>query len=368
MKQTLSLKRVFVNLILAVLVGFAVMAVTGDAGAGVVGASLIVGATIAQIVLGENLAPQGSFNMALQTEVWVADIQETLFYENEFIRLAVDHSSYVTNKTVHVPQSGGKPNVEKNRVANVATIQRRTDTELTYDLDNYTTDPFLVKNVEDLQISYDKRQSVLGQHIATLRDVVATETLQKWAVNASTTHVVRTSGEPTAMLPNSTATGTRRLLTPEDIAKAAALMDIDKVPTEGRFLVIPTAMFYGLFTQKELVDNQARVGKDMLEKGVLAKLFNFNIITRGSVVKYTNAAANNLRDAGVADAATDCAGAIAFSRYAVSQALGEIMVYMNEGDAQSYGDIMSAEVNHAAHYLRTNNFGLVSIAQGYVAP
>lgn len=366
--KNLSLKRVFVNLMLAVFIGFGVMAATGDQGAGILAATIVVSLTAIQVVLGRNLTQKGALNMALQTEVWVQDIQETLFYENEFIRLAVDHSSYVTNKTVHVPQSGGKPNVEKNRSENVATIQRRTDTELTYDLDNYTTDPFLVKNVEDLQISYDKRQSVLGQHIATLRDVVATETLQKWAVDGSTSHVIRTSGADTAMLPSSTATGKRLLLTYQDIAKAAALMDIDKVPTEGRFLVIPTAMFYGLFSDKDLVAQQSRIGADMIASGVVAKLFNFNIITRGSVVRYTNAAANNLRDSSANDAATDCAGAIAFSRYAVSQALGEIMVYMNEGDAQSYGDIMSAEVNHAAHYLRANNFGKVSIAQGYVAP
>jgi len=353
---------------LAILIGFAVMAATGNQGAGILAATVVVSLTVLQVVLGRNLTQEGALNMALQTEVWIQDIQETLFYENEFIRLAVDHSSYVTNKTVHIPQSGGKPNVVKNRAENVATINRRADTELTYDLENYTTDPFLVKNVEDLQISYDKRQSVLGQHIATLRDVVATETLQKWAVTGSTSHVIRTTGADTAMMPNATATGKRLTLTPEDIARAAAIMDIDKVPTEGRFLIIPTAMFYGLFTQKELVDNQARVGKDMLEKGVLAKLFNFNIITRGSVVKYTNAAANSLRDANANDAATDCAGAIAFSRYSVSQALGEIMVYLNEGDAQSYGDIMSAEVNHAAHFMRPDNFGRVSIAQGYVAP
>lgn len=368
MKQKISLKRVFVNLMLAILIGFAVTASGAplEVSSSISGGIFAIG-TIGQLAFG-NFLPQGAFNMALQTEVWVQDIKETLFYENEFIRLAVDHSSYITSQTVHVPQSGGKPNVVKNRTENVAEIKRRTDTELTYNLDNYTTDPFLVKNVEDLQISYDKRQSVMGQHIATLRDQVATETLQKWAVDGSTTHVIRTTGADTAMLPSSAASGKRLLLTPEDIARAAALMDIDKVPNEGRFLIIPTAMFYGLFTQKELVDNQARVGKDMLEKGVLAKLFNFNIITRGSVVRYTNAAANNLRDASANDAATDCAGAIAFSRYAVSQALGEIMVYLNEGDAQSYGDIMSAEVNHAAHYLRENNFGKVSIAQGYVAP
>ena len=50
-----------------------------------------------------------------------------------------------------------------------------------------------------------------------------------------------------------------------------------------------------------------------------------------------------------------------------TQALGEILVYINEGDATKYGDVMSAEVNHGAHFLRPNNVGRVSIAQGYEA-
>lgn len=367
----ISLKRILVNIGLALIIGFATTTL--------IGSSLIVGLGIAFAVFAVGTGVQLLFKpstagdtlyMALQTEVWVQDIMDNLFYENEFLNLAVDHSAYVSNKTVHVPQAGANPSVVKNRTTTLANIAVRNDTEITYTLDNYTTDPFLVKDVEELQISYNKRQSVMGQHVATLGDVIAVETLQKWAVDGSTSHVLRTTGAAAdgLALPNSTATGTRLILTFADIARAAARMDLDKVPKQGRFGVIPTAMFYGLFTDKELINQQANVGKDMLEMGVIAKLFNFNLITRGEVVTYTNVAANNLRAIGTAPAATDCAGAVFFSRFMVSQALGEIKMYYNAGEARSYGDIMSAEVNHAAHFLRTGNVGRVSIAQGYVAP
>ena len=127
-------------------------------------------------------------------------------------------------------------------------------------------------------------------------------------------------------------------------------------------------MYYGLFNDVELVANRARLSEDLVKSGVVGEIHGIKIITRGEVVMYTNAAANNLRDADAAPAATDCAGAIVFSQFAVTQAMGEIMVYLNEGEARSYGDIMSAEVNHGAHYMRDNNFGRVCIAQGYVAP
>lgn len=364
MKTKLSLLAIATNLLLAVLLAVVVAPMVGASVVPFAAGVFAVG-TGSQILFRKE--PTKALYMALQTEVWIQDIQETLFYQNEFLNLAEDHSEYVRNKVVHVPQSGGKPNVVKNRTENVADIKRRTDTELTYELENYTTDPFLVKNVEDLQISYNKRQSVLGQHIATLGDTVAVETLQKWAVSGSTSHVLRTTGANTAMLPHSTATGKRLLLSVNDFARAAARMDIDKVPKQGRFAVVPTAMFYGLFTDKELLNQRALIGEDMIKMGVVAQLMGFNIIPRGEVVRYTNAAANNLRGADTTPAATDCAGAVCFSRYMVSQALGEIMVYLNEGDAKSYGDIMSAEVNHAAHFLRDANVGRVSIAQGYEA-
>jgi len=360
MKTKLSFGRLAMNLVLALFIGALFSSP-------VLGAGIFAFGTGAKLVFKQPILNQ-SLAFALQTEVWIADIQEQLYYGNEFLFLAQDHSEFVKNKTVHIPQAGDKPAVVKNRTAvNTDPIQR-TDTELTYDLDNYTTNPILVKNIEELQISYNKRQSVLGSHIATLSDTIAVETLQKWAVSGSTTHVLRTTGAATGTLPHSTATGTRLKLTKEDMARASARMDLDKVPQKERYAVMPAAMFYDLFTDSDLVRSRATISEDMLKKGVITELFGFNIIKRGEVVTYTSAATPILRAAGAAAAATDCAGTVCFSRFMTSQALGEIMVYINEGDAQKYGDVMSAEVNHGAHYLRPNNVGRVSIAQGYVAP
>jgi hypothetical protein len=221
--------------------------------------------------------------------------------------LAQDHSEFIQNKTVHVPQAGANPTVVKNRTAITTDPIQRTDTEITYDLDNYTTDPILVKNIEDLQVSYAKRQSVMSSHIATLSDVIATETLQKWAVSVSSTHVIRTTGAYTGTLPNATATGTRLKTTKEDLARASARMDLDKVPSKERYAVMPAVMFYDLFTDSDLVRSRATISKDMLEKGVIAELFGFNIIKRGEAVLYTSAGTNTLK-LQTAEAATDCAG------------------------------------------------------------
>jgi hypothetical protein len=364
--KKLSFKNIAINVFLALLVGLGIahsMELAVDSGLGIAGSIFAIG-TGSQLLFKHSLFAKGSLNMAIEVEVWVKDIQENLFFENEFLNLAVDHSAYVINSVVHIPQSGANPTVVKNRTELVADLQQRTDTEITYGVDNYTTDPFLVKNIDDLQLSYSKRQSVLGQHIATLGDTIAVNTLQAWAVTGSTTHVLRTTGTDSGdevLTPS--ATGTRKLLTKRDLARAAAIMDLDKVPKQGRYAIIPTTMYYNLFTDTELIANRARLSEDLIKTGVVGDIHGFKIIYRGTVVRYTSAAGNNIRAEDSAGATTDCAGTICFSSFAVSQAIGEIMVYLNEGEARSYGDIMSAEVNQGASFLRAGNYGRVCIAQ-----
>jgi hypothetical protein len=361
--KKLSFKNITLNLALALIIGLGLFGAS-TVGLSVAGGVFAIG-TGSQIVLGVSIFPSNTLNMALQTEVWVQDIQENLFFENEFLNLATDHSAYIINALVHIPQAGSNPAVVKNRTELVADLQQRTDSEITYGVDNYTTDPFLVKNIDELQISYDKRQSILGQHIAVLGDTIAVNTLQTWAVTGSTTHALRTTGADTGdevLLPS--ATGTRKLLTTRDFARAAAKMDLDKVPKQGRYAVVPTVMYYNLFTDTELVANRARLSADMIKVGIVGDLHGFKIIYRGEVTKYTGAGANTIRPIGSTPAATDCAGAVLFSKFATTQAIGEIMVYLNEGEARSYGDIMSAEVNQGASFLRAGNWGRISLIQG----
>ena len=47
--------------------------------------------------------------MALQTEVWAADIAANLFKNNEFIRRSKNDDAWVENAIVHLPQAGQSP-------------------------------------------------------------------------------------------------------------------------------------------------------------------------------------------------------------------------------------------------------------------
>lgn len=305
--------------------------------------------------------------MALQKEVWISDIQENLFANNEFINRATDHSMWISNKTVHIPQAGANPDVKKNRSVLPATISQRTDTDLTYDMAEYTTDPILLTNIEELQINYAKRQSVLRQHIDTLGDVIANQTLYAWAPSGST-RIVRTSGTAvgTALAP--TATGNRKAITLADILSLKSVLDNDKVPATGRVLLLPADMYNAQLLAIQDVYQAQSYGSSALPSGVVNRIHGFDIMVRPTVVVYDNTGTPVIKavDADgtpTTEATTDNLGALAFHPNFVCKAMGTTDVFYDEDKPEYYGSIFSALVMHGAAKLRSDQKGIVALVQ-----
>ena len=306
--------------------------------------------------------------MALQHEVWIADIKEQLFKPNPFMSRATDHSMYVNYKTVHVPQAGTAQTVKKNRSVLPATISQRTDSELTYSLNEYTSDPILLTNIEELQINYAKRQSVLGQTNAKLSEVTANQTLYAWAPSGASRQV-RTTGSASAIYnPHATATGTRKAITLADIASARAILDKDNVPLEGRVLVMTADIYNNQFLAISNVQQYLSYGQATLPTGVVNKIFGFDIMIRPTVLMYDNTATPLLEtideEGETTDAAADNAACLAYHPNFVCHALGDIKVFADEDKPEYYGSIFSSLVMHGASKLRTDQKGVVAIIQG----
>jgi len=305
--------------------------------------------------------------MAIQKEVWLDLIQDNLYKGQEFMTMSVNLDSEVGNKTVHIPQSGANPSVEKNRSSFPASITERTDTLLSFGLDNYTTDPIRVRRLEELQTSYNKMESVMGSHLAVLNERMGDETAYAWAPTTDATLVLRTTGSASALnLPNATATGTRLIVTKDDIKRMAQKLDKDNMPKNGRKLLMPVDMYYELFSDADLLSTE-KMGQLALPNGVVNRLFGFDIMVRSTVVLYNEVVAGVKKAIGSADAITDCYGAIAWSEFSVCKALSDTEVFANLGVAENYGDIISAELNFGASVMRSDFKGVVALAQGYVA-
>src|SRR5215510_12377424 len=108
--------------------------------------------------------------MAIQKEIWTKFIQENLFKDNEFLNYAFNADQYVLEgKVVHIPNAGNAPTVVKNRSSLPATVTQRADVDVTYSIDEFTTDPILIPNAETVELAYDKLSNVLSESESALR-------------------------------------------------------------------------------------------------------------------------------------------------------------------------------------------------------
>ena len=120
--------------------------------------------------------------MAIQKEIWMAAIIEGLFASNSFLSKAFNADEYVNNgKIVHIPNAGAASGTKKNRTSLPATVNKREDIDITFALDEYTTDPVLIPHADTVELSYDKRQSVLRQDKLKLQDNVALDFIYNWS-------------------------------------------------------------------------------------------------------------------------------------------------------------------------------------------
>ena len=120
--------------------------------------------------------------MALQVEIWVKSIIEGLFANNTFAARSVDHSEFVNEKTVHVPNAGAAPNVEKNRTVFPANVTERKDVDLIYQMDEFTVDPVRIPHAEQVELSYNKRESVTRQSRKKRKMMMITSTKASYTV------------------------------------------------------------------------------------------------------------------------------------------------------------------------------------------
>lgn len=305
--------------------------------------------------------------MALEQEIWATDIQENLYASNAFMMKATDHSQWVNFKTVHVPQAGAAPSVEKNRSVLPALITQRTDTDLTYSLNEYTSAPILITNLEELQISYNKRMSVLKNTIETLSDVVSNNTLYAWAPSGATRQV-RTTGSADGLALAPTATGTRKAITLADISKAKSILNMDKIPEAGRVLLMPSEIYDNQFLAISNVQAAYAYGTATLPSGVVNRIFGFDIMTRPSVVVYDNTGTPVIKavDADgtpTTEATTDNMACLAYHPNYVCHALGAITPFSEENSPVYFGSIFSSLVMHGSAKLRTDQKGIVAIIQ-----
>jgi hypothetical protein len=297
--------------------------------------------------------------MALQTEIWINDIVEGLFADNSFASRSTDHSGYVNNLSVHVPNAGAPPNVTKNLSTFPATVTSRTDIDLKYDIDQYYTDPIRVSNAEDVELSYNKRQSILLGTKQALQNVVHGDLIYRWLPDGVGKQATSGANTPAYI---ASATGNRNALVKADILELRKKFDLWNIPQEGRVILLDAVMHAQLLDSLTETESAAFLASANAQTGTVGKIYGFDVIMRSSVAKATAAGVSKLWSATAA--ATDTAAAIAWHPSTVSRALGAVNLYEEPSSPTYYGYILSALVRAGGSHIRSDKKGIVLLYQG----
>lgn len=300
--------------------------------------------------------------MALQPEIWERDIVANLYKGNEFMTRAHNADQYVVGgRAVHIPNAAAASNVTRNRSSLPATVVRRTDTDVIYLLDEFTTDPILIPNIDTIQLSYDKRASVMAEDTAKIKEVQADWLLYNWGANIPAGNIIRTSGAASATVLTG-ATGNRKLFRKEDLLAAKILMDNQKLPADGRVALLPAEFAGQLLQDKDLVVNFEKYAD--LANGIIGRLYGFDLMIRpGGAGVFTNATPPVLKTPGAASATDDNAGALCWHPFAVERALGTVKMFEQLNNPQYYGDIYSFLVMLGGRSRRADNAGVIAIVE-----
>lgn len=296
--------------------------------------------------------------MALNKQVWLNTIVENFFPDNSFATKSIDDSVFVSNKTVHIPNAGAPSGVEINRTEKPATVKQRTDQDLTYDMDELTTNPIYIPNVDTVELSYDKRQSILWNDRMELQKQAHQNLLYRWFVSGK---VIETKGDARAAHTSSTATGNRKKMTKATVLELMTKFNQDDVPASGRYILLDACMYADLLddlTDKEL---SAFLASANAQKGIVGELYGFSIMQRSQVLRLKSD--KSLLKWSDNAAATELAAGIAWQEQCVSRALGDVKMFDSMDSPTYYGDIYSFLMRVGGSYRRYDKKGILVIAE-----
>ena len=321
--------------------------------------------------------------MGLNIELFSSVINKNLFQNNTFMHMGTDHSQYIKylagdGKTkgaavVHVPSAGALPVITKNLTSFPATAVQRTDVDLTYNLNAYYTIPWFMTQVEAETVAYDKAADLVYGMTNVLAETLGNNTAYAWAPSSATTfgntRIFRTSGASNSDALASGATGSRAAITLASFAVAKNCLDNDRMPADNeRYFIIPSSMWNMQVLQLANIQQFLQLGSvaglqegqisPQTIPGYVGRIYGFNVIERPSVVTYTTGATPSLiaiGDNGVQTTSntTDNLGCIFFAKTAVSNSIGEPVLFYNPERAEYYGSLFSAYIRHGAAQLRS---------------
>jgi len=292
--------------------------------------------------------------MAVNQELWQPLIAEGLYMQNPHLECATNADEYVVGGAiVHIPQAGRPAPVKRNRIVTPASVTKRGDTDVLYPLDEFTSDPTLVTNIDKTELSYNKLESIIRDNTAYLNELVGSFLTYRWAKDVAVVSQIVTTGAA-AVWGAGVATA-RKKFTAADIRKAQTQLDNDGVPQGDRYLMLTPDMRNHLLEDVD-IKNIFYSNIADYKGGSIPQYAGFNLLVRPVTIRVSETNVVKLPDED--NVATDFVSAIYWHKSCVERALGDIKVFENPDRAEHYGDLISFLVRASGRARRGDNKGV----------
>jgi len=177
----LSLKALCINVVLAFLASLFIAPALG-ASVSLVATTIVATSTVAQYIAPELF--KGIAMEGLQTEVWIAGIKENPIPNNSFVYQSVDLSQYVEHNKLHLAEAGVEPPVHEDYFAtanNPLPVADIADIANEVVLHTYSTEQTRHRQLQEIELAYDKRSSVIQRHRVSLAKNIGKRAAYAWA-------------------------------------------------------------------------------------------------------------------------------------------------------------------------------------------
>ncbi len=284
-----------------------------------------------------NKMSSGVLRAGLLKEIWLSELADKFFDDDEFLTDGKDWSPWIENDVINLAEIGASPTVMKNNTTFPITAATRTDVPIALPVDNYSTTSTIVRKLEQISLAYDKRQSVLSDHKKSLQQKIGDDGIFNIAPTANTTDtpVIKTSGALSAV-------SGYKIMTADDIMRLAIAYDNRKFSKKGRTIVVPPTQFWEFVNTDSVLKEQAKQnGKGGEGTDVWVYYMGFKIRSRVTTAYYNKTTLAKIAY-GAVPGSSDRPAAISYiAQESFGKGLGTNEMFATIGDPAQQGDIVN---------------------------
>lgn len=286
--------------------------------------------------------------MAIEKQIWISMLMEGFYPSRTFLTRSVDMTAMVEYNKINLAEAGVAPEVLVDNTTFPVPTASRTDTPLELPLHTFDTKNTVVRNVEAMELAYDKMDSVVRQHRNTLQAKTAAFAANSWApqTNKDLTPVRTTNGNPN-----------------KQGLKALTFQDILDLDAWFRSQDIDPSTMVAVLNPYHLADLMAEDMKLYKEMLTGNKIFGFDLYTF-SQLPYYNASTGAKVAFGTAAQDTDTQCSLFYCANEVMRADGDIEVFAKYRDPEQRGDVIGFQKRFTALPIRNKYQAAIYSAKG----